>query len=48
MSAAVGTEICMFEISKDFTGGNIEVISQSEDEALLKKELRGTGEEWFY
>ena len=38
----------MFEISKDFTGGNIEVISISENEAVLKKELRDTGEEWFY
>lgn len=38
----------MFEISNDFVGGNIEVISVDKQEAVLKKELRDTKGEWFY
>ena len=38
----------MFEITKAFTGGNIEIISLTENEARLKRELRDTSEEWFY
>ena len=38
----------MFEISKDFTGGNIEVISANNNEVKLQRELRDTSDEWFY
>lgn len=35
-------------ISKDFPGGNIEVISISENEVIVERELRDTSEDWFY
>ena len=38
----------MFEITKDFTGGNIEVISATNNEVKLQRELRDTSDEWFY
>lgn len=38
----------MFEISKNFIGGNIEVKSIGENEAVLRRELRDTEGEWFY
>ena len=35
-------------ISKDFPGGNIEVISISENEVVVERELRDTEGDWFY
>ena len=35
-------------ISKDFTGGNIEVVSISEHEVVLKNERRDSADDWFY
>lgn len=38
----------MFEIKKDFVGGNISVISQTESDVYLENELRDTNGDWFY
>lgn len=35
-------------ISKDFPGGNIEVISMTENEVIVERELRDTSGDWFY
>lgn len=35
-------------ISKDFPGGNIEVISITEDEVVIERELRDNRKDWFY
>lgn len=41
-------ELTMLEISRDFDGGNIEVVGIDGDVVRLKVELRGTTEDWFY
>ena len=41
----------MFKIHKEFCGGNISVVSQTETEVVLENELRDTGDsitDWFY
>lgn len=38
----------MFEIDQNFIGGNISVVSQTENEVYLKNELRDTVGDWFY
>ena len=38
----------MFEIKKDFIGGNISVVSQSVSDVYLENELRDTNGDWFY
>lgn len=36
------------KIHKNFVGGNVKVISQTETEVIIENELRDTTEDWFY